>query len=62
MVDVDPDELKNCTCEFPALFYVHTNDYRLGNRAAHQRWVRIEGKHKSRDAAYDAINEAMATR
>jgi hypothetical protein len=22
IVDVDPDELKNCICEFPALFYV----------------------------------------
>jgi hypothetical protein len=22
MVDVDPEDLKNCACEFPALFYV----------------------------------------
>jgi hypothetical protein len=23
MVDVDPDDLKHCACDFPALFYVH---------------------------------------
>jgi hypothetical protein len=30
MIDVDPDDLKNCTCDFPALFYVHPKDYRPG--------------------------------
>jgi hypothetical protein len=30
MIDVDPDDLANCTCEFPALFYVHPNEYRAG--------------------------------
>ena len=39
MVDVDPDDLKTCTCDFPALFYVHPNDYRPGDRIAHQRWT-----------------------
>jgi hypothetical protein len=43
MVDVDPDELKNCTCEFPALFYVHPDHYRPGFRTARQCWVRIPG-------------------
>ena len=28
MVDVDPDELKNCPCDFPPLFYVHPDHYR----------------------------------
>ena len=22
-IDVDPDDLKKCSCDFPALFYVH---------------------------------------
>lgn len=30
MVDVHPDDLKTCTCDFPALFYVHPKDYRPG--------------------------------
>ena len=28
MVDVHPDDLKNCACDFPALFYVHPKEYR----------------------------------
>ena len=30
MIDVNPDDLRNCTCDFPALFYVHPDDYRPG--------------------------------
>jgi hypothetical protein len=44
MVDVDPDELKKCICDFPALFYVHPDDCRPRLRAAHQCWVRIIGQ------------------
>ena len=36
MVDVHPDDLKNCTCDFPALFYVHPKNYRPGERQAQQ--------------------------
>ena len=62
LVDVDPDELKNCTCDFPALFYVHPKDYRPGIRTAHQCWVRIAGKHRSRTAAWHALEDMMAPR
>jgi hypothetical protein len=62
MVDVDPDELKNCACEFPALFYVDPKDYRPGKRTAHQCWVRIAGKHMSQTAAWNALQDMMATR
>ena len=62
MVDVDPDDLKTCTCDFPALFYVHPNDYRPGDRIAHQRWVSIPGKHSNRDAAWVALENMVATR
>jgi hypothetical protein len=62
MIDVDPDELKNCICDFPALFYVNPKEYRPGGRAAHQCFVRIPGKHSSRDAAYDALEDMMSTR
>jgi hypothetical protein len=27
MIDVDPGDLRYCTCDFRALFYVHPNDY-----------------------------------
>jgi hypothetical protein len=32
MVDVDPDDLKKCACEFPALFYVNPKEYCPGYR------------------------------
>jgi hypothetical protein len=62
MIDVHPDDLKNCTCDFPALLYVHPNDYRPGHRAARQCWVRIPGKHRNQDAAWDALENMIATR
>ena len=62
MIDVHPDELKNCTCKFPALFYVDPRDYRPGQRTAREAWVRIPGKHRSRDAAWDALQDLVATR
>jgi hypothetical protein len=62
MVDVDPNNLKNCACEFPALFYVDPKDCRPGSRAAQQCWVRIAGKHRSRTAACRALEDMMATR
>jgi hypothetical protein len=62
MVDVDPDDLKNCACDFPALFYVDPKQYQPGQRRAQQRWVNIPGKHKNRDAAYDALENMITTR
>ena len=62
LVDVDPDNLKVCACDFPALFYVHPKDYRPGDRTVHQGWFRIPGKHEDRDAAWDALQDMMATR
>jgi hypothetical protein len=62
LVDVDPDNLKACACDFPTLFYVHPKDYRPGDRMVHQGWFRIPGKHKNRDAAWDALQDMMATR
>jgi hypothetical protein len=62
MIDVHPDDLKNCLCDFPALLFVSPDDYRPGHRTARQTWVRVPGKHRSRDAAWDALEEMMATR
>lgn len=62
MVDVDPDQLNTCTCDFPALFYVHPKDYRPGERKVQQRWVRVPGKHKNRNAAWNAVEDMIATR
>jgi hypothetical protein len=64
MVDIDPDDLKNCACEFPALFYVDPNEYRPGvawPRRASQVWVRVPGKHRNKDAAWDAFQDVLET-
>lgn len=62
MIDVHPDDLKTCACEFPALFYVHPKEYRPGLRKAQQRWLRIVGKHKNKDAAWEALENMIGTR
>jgi hypothetical protein len=62
MADVHPDDLKNCTCDFPALFFVHPKDYRPGDRKVNQGWFRIPGKHRNRGAAWDALEDIIATR
>jgi hypothetical protein len=63
MIDVHPDELKHCLCK-TAFLYVHPNEYRPdGSRTAREAWVRIPGKHRNQDAAWDALEEDMiATR
>jgi hypothetical protein len=33
-----------------------------GSRTAHEAWVRIPGKHRNRDAAWDALEDMIATR
>jgi hypothetical protein len=61
MVDVDPDNLKYCACDFPALFFVHPDEWRPAEgRVAHQAYVRVSGKHRNADAAWEAIHEMMA--
>jgi hypothetical protein len=62
MIDVHPDDLKTCVCEFPALFYVHPKEYRPGLRKAQQRWFRIPGKHANKHAAWNALRDILATR
>jgi hypothetical protein len=59
MIDVDPEDLKNCTCEGSAFLYVHPKDCRPGDRVAHQRWVRIPGKHRNIESAWDAFLNMM---
>jgi len=59
MVDVAPDDLKNCACDFPALFYVDPDEYRPGERRARQAWVRIPGKHRNATAAQDAAEKML---
>lgn len=62
MVDVDPDDLKHCACDFPALFYVYSADYRPGDRVARQCLFRIPGKHRGSGSAWHALQDAMAQR
>jgi hypothetical protein len=47
MIDVHPDDLKS---------------YRPGSRKAQQRWLHIPGKHKNKDAAWDALRDILETR
>ena len=56
LVDVDPDELKYCACDFPALFFVSPAEYcPAEGRKARQCYVRVPGKHRNANAAWDAI-------
>src|SRR5438552_14292377 len=62
MVDVHPDELKYCLCKI-AFLYVHPNEYRPdGSRTAREAWVRVPGKHRNEEAAWNAVQEMVATR
>jgi hypothetical protein len=62
MVDVHPDELKHCLCK-SAFLYVHPNDYKPdGSRTAQEVWVRVPGKHRNKEAAWDALEAMFATR
>jgi hypothetical protein len=41
---------------------VHPEDHRLGHRPVRECWVRIAGKHRNRDAAWEALQDIMTTR
>jgi hypothetical protein len=61
-VDVHPDELKYCVCKVAFLF-VHPNEYRPDpDRVAQEVWVRIPGKHRNEDRAWEALEEMVSTR
>jgi hypothetical protein len=60
MVDVDPGDLKNCICDFPAKLYVPPDEYRPGERTARQCWVSVPGKHRNWKAAWGALHDMMA--
>ena len=61
MVDVPPRELKHCRCGV-AMLYVHPKEYRPGDRIAREAWVKIPGKHRDADAAWDALADMIETR
>jgi hypothetical protein len=62
MIDVHPDDLKYCLCKI-AWLYVHPNDYQPdGSRTAQEAWVRIPGKHRTKAAAWDALQDLLSTR
>jgi hypothetical protein len=59
-IDVHPDELKHCRCE-TAFLYVHPDEYRpQPGRVAREAWVRIPGKHRNQDAAWEALQQMCA--
>jgi hypothetical protein len=62
MADVHPDELRHCLCK-TAFLYVHPHDYKPdGRHTAREAWVRVPGKHRNRVAAWDALEDMVATR
>lgn len=62
MIDVDPDELKHRRCKV-AFLYVHPKEYKPhGSRVANEVWVRIPGKHRNVESAWDALTNLLATR
>jgi hypothetical protein len=62
MVDVHPDELKHCMCKI-AFLYVHPDEYTPdGSRTAREAWLRIPGKHRNQEAAWDALQDLLETR
>ena len=62
MVDVHPDELKHCLCKI-AFLYVHPDEYRPdGSRTAREALLRLPGKYRNWDAAWDALQDVIATR
>ena len=62
VVDTHPDQLKHCLCKI-AFLYVHQNEYRPDeNRRAQEAWLSIPGKHRSKEAAYDALEKMLAKR
>jgi hypothetical protein len=62
LISVHPGDLKTSACDFPGLLYLHPKDYQLGEFKAQQRWLRIPGKHRNKDGAWDALEDMMATR
>jgi hypothetical protein len=61
VVDVHPDELKHCQCKI-AMLYVDPNEHRPGNHVAREAWLRIPGRHRSKQAAWSALQGLMQTR
>ena len=59
MVDVEPDELKRCTCDFPALFYVHPKEYqaRWESRGSAALVSYSELSDRNRASAWDALQD-----
>ena len=56
MVDVEPDEMKHCHCHGPALLFVNPYEYKpMGCRRVQQCYLRVRGKHRNEDAAWEAM-------
>ncbi len=63
MVDVDPDDLKHCTIEGDGLAVLFVNPYEWQPKpglVARQCYVRVSGKHRNADAAWEAIHDMIA--
>ncbi len=62
VIDTDPDEMKNCVCPPPLFLYVHPKEYRPGSHTVRQCRVRVPGKHRNADAAWDALQDMLEAR
>ena len=49
MIDVHPDDLKHCLCK-------------VDGRRAQEAWVRMPGKHRNKEAAWNAFQDMLTTK
>ena len=61
MVDVDPDDLIKPRSYKIEFFYVLPSEPG-GIRRVSNVWVRVPGKHRNKEAAWDAVQEMVAVR
>ena len=62
LIDVPVDQLKYCRSRIARL-YVDPSEYRPDtSRIAREAFVRVPGKHRSKDAAWAALEDLLATR
>jgi hypothetical protein len=62
LVDVPLDQMKNCVLGVEFM-WVDPDEYRPDpSCVAREVWVRIPGKHRNQDLAWDALQDLMAMR
>jgi hypothetical protein len=63
MVNVDPDEMKNCSFfrDSVSFLWINPSEHRPCPRMVSECWVRIPGKHRSGESAERALEGKIST-